>query len=146
MRKILLTIISVICLAFVFTACAHTGLVAGESVDSPNVNRSSYITASGTATPTIPDTAAQAEEYAASRKIPEALENSINNVLSKQALAITKAETALSEFSANVPDTSVPDLTLPTITVKDQIELETEEISTELPTTKSEENSDLMAK
>lgn len=122
MRRILLIITTVLCIAIMAAGCAHTGLVAGESVDSPNVDRNGFVGNAGVEQQTIPDTKSQAEAYAKSRKIPETLEKAIDNVLIKAAKAIVKSEKALSEFSANVPDTSIPDLSLPTITVKNQLD------------------------
>lgn len=126
MRRILLMFTTVLCIAVMAAGCAHTGLVAGKSVDSPNVDRNGFVGNAGVEQQTIPDTKSQAEAYAKSRKIPEALEKAIDNVLIKAAKAIIKSEKALSEFSTNVPDTSIPDLSLPTITVKNQLdEIET---------------------
>lgn len=125
-RRVLFMVATVLCIAVMATGCAHTGLVAGESVDSPNVDRNGFVGNAGVEQQTIPDTKSQAEAYARSRKIPEALETAIDNVLIKAAKAIIKSEKALSDFSTNVPDTSIPDLDLPKITVKNQLdELET---------------------
>lgn len=120
MRRILLTITTILCIAVMTVGCAHTGLIAGESVDSPNVDRNEFVGNAGEEQQTIPDTKSQAEVYAKSRKIPEVLETAIDNVLIKAAKAIIKSEKALSEFSTNVPDTSIPDMSLPIITVKNQ--------------------------
>lgn len=140
-RRILFMVATVLCIAVMAAGCAHTGLVAGESVDSPNVDRNGFVGNAGVEQQTIPDTKSQAEAYARSRKIPESLEKAIDNVLIKAAKAIIKSEKALSDFSTNVPDTSIPDLSLPTITVKNQLD-EIETIGTSEIENFSEETSE----